>query len=1798
MISLVTKKVILTIMLLSLIVPVSAQIDNEFWFSIPYATPRHQSPVTAVLNISVPHYFDTIRTCNKDDIYLPDTIIITMPANPAYDTIFVHMEPESFTTINVPQATTTTSLHTAVDNSSFLIQSLRGTNFSVYYELTRPLNPEFFSLKGKNALGRDFFTPFQTFWRNQNHGGWTTPYEPAYSAINIVATQNNTTVTIYPTNDTYEGFGAGGSFTITLNRGETYRVVPAPCPGPDPDDGRPCTRGAERLAGTQVKSDKPISITLSDCSVVKSGWDMAGDQIVPIRNMKGNYTVGRNYVIMRGQLSNNNSGERILFVGTEDNTEIKIDGIVIGNIDQGEQISYQIMAGTSSIFAECSKPTYVYHMSGFGEEVGAAQIPSIDGCTGSLEVSFVRSIDRPFFLNLMCEGEDAKDSFFIETSLGTQWINSNKFEEVAGSGYWALKDTEKQFDWIPIGEPVRIYNTVYPFHLGVITGRQTGDGCRYGYFSDYQELETFAVTAESNTPFLIGCQACVQLQAGGGIEYEWSPSEYFENPEDVTKKEPLAFPPLGAVTTFSVRVTHPCFGDEIKQITIFLPHLPNAFFSVTRQHGCAPMEVKFSNASENAFRYVWDFGDGTPPVTVFNKDPIYRTFHNTTDTVKRYIVSLTILSNEGCYDEFIDTITVYPEINAGFTKTDTSGCHPLIVDFTDTSSGNTDTWIWHFGDGGTATDTNVSHTFTNTSRNDTTYDVMMVASSPFLCRDTAYTNVIVSPWIETGFTIDTAFACAQFEATLYNISNHVDTFFLDFGDGNDTSMTSWNKITHLYENTTNNPVIYTITLIGINEEGCGDTLSRDITVLPEVSADFTIDEESGCDSTQISTTNLSVGHDMSYKWDFGDGSSSTAFAPKHRFFNKTNDSINYTIQLVVESDYFCQDTHQIIFTSYPYIEARFAIDTTEGCPPFPVTIHNTSIGVDNYSWSFGDGNLSTSSDATVQHTYQNSSFTEDSTHTVELYASNRFGCADSLSREITVYKNIEASFSPDTNASCSPGHFNFYSTSQGASSFFWNFDDGGTSVQIDSASHTYPINNNDTSKIYHVGLLVVSKDNNCYSIADTTILVHPYNKAVFSVENYLDCSPFNASFENSSIGTSNTYRWFIDGVQDLSAPSTKTTYTNSFSNPGANNLIYQIRLEAENNEGCLSEHIDSVAVYPEITAQFNFLPDTGGCSPFPVAFTNTSVNANDYLWNFGDQSSSVQTNPSHTFYNYSKIEDTSYVVRLIAKNHDCADTTYRTFAAYAVPLADFEVDNNSDCPPFDVTITNNSLLTSGQFDWDFGDGQQETNASPSFTHTYNNPDSTINSYKLQLNVETTTGCKDSVSTQIQVYPQVIADFSYDSAGCSRFASQFTNLSTNAYQYYWDFDNGEYSNSISPKQDFVNTSDSNQNFTIHLHASSEYNCEDSINRTVTVFPTPQSRFMADPTLIIYYNDPEPVIQIENQTPYRLSWDYEWLFGDGTSSNTDDEFLSKTYTGWGPKEDNFRYTVILIATNAENPACTDTTSNIIIVKPPVPTGEIVSPDSAGCAPLSVNFNVLTEYEDSVIWDFNDGNYATIHSPSHTFNNSGFYNVQVTVYGEGGVNYDYKTIEVFHTPVVDFAVDPKTVQLPDADVHFFNQSKYGYTYLWDFGDGNTSTKESPWHKYKKEEGKSITLIVTSEEGCVSSLTKNNIVQVEAPGIVKLPNAFTPDLTGPSGGKYQDGDVHSYIFRPHWDGIDEDEYLFQIFNRWGERIFETTDVWTGWDGYYKNKLCKQDVYVWKVKGKFLNETTFEKVGTVTLLR
>jgi PKD repeat protein len=271
---------------------------------------------------------------------------------------------------------------------------------------------------------------------------------------------------------------------------------------------------------------------------------------------------------------------------------------------------------------------------------------------------------------------------------------------------------------------------------------------------------------------------------------------------------------------------------------------------------------------------------------------------------------------------------------------------------------------------------------------------------------------------------------------------------------------------------------------------------------------------------------------------------------------------------------------------------------------------------------------------------------------------------------------------------------------------------------------------------------------------------------------------------------------------------------------------------------------------------------------------------------------------------------------------------------------------------------------------------------------------------------------------------------------------------------------------------------------------------------------------------------------------------------------------------------------------------------VVPKPLPVASF-EPDTSGCTPFTVQFKNKSLYGEAYIWDFGDNTYSTEENPSHTYFVPDNYTVKLTVYNITGQSVHNAIITVFQNPTAIFNAYPTNIINNKQIVVFSNYSYYDSLSLWRFGDGSTSDEREPFHKYEKPGAYTVSLTVVSKDGCIDSTVLKTPVIVEwKQGYIKYPNVFKWNGTGPTGGTWEDGmyPEMDFVFRPFFENVIE--YKLQIFNRWGVLIYESNDLYKGWDGYFEGtNLAKQDVYVWKATGRYADGEYFDKVGDVTFL-
>ena len=491
------KLYLLSFLLLLVSFVAQAQTDTAFWFAAPQVTYNGGG-----LHSNRPIYL-RITTFSSSA-----SITVSEPANINFVTKTINIAAFSSATLDLtPDIDQIESKPpNQVLNYGLYIQST--SLVTAYYEESSQDNPEMFVLKGKNALGTNFLIPAQNLMDNDS-----TKAPPAYSAFDIVATEDNTTVTITPAKDII-GHAAGTTFTVVLNKGQSFSSAAV------------AYLAAGHLMGSIVTSDKPIAITIKDDSIGGGGYyaclDLAGDQIVPIS------IIGTKYISIPGYL-NNAPGvpptDWVFIMATQNNTTITINGKQEAVLNTGQ--TYKRGAYDSTLYIDASLPVYTLHLSGFSCEVGHALLPTIE-CTGSTAVGFTRSLSIPLFMNILVPtGGETGFTF----NGGTTVIQTSMFDTVPfTNGLWKYARIQVSTSDLPAGAGAVVTNSLQEFHLGVIHG--DNNGCRYGYFSDFNHFtEKVSTSALNNTV----CENdLVQLLCDVGntlfVNYQWKgPNGYTSN---------------------------------------------------------------------------------------------------------------------------------------------------------------------------------------------------------------------------------------------------------------------------------------------------------------------------------------------------------------------------------------------------------------------------------------------------------------------------------------------------------------------------------------------------------------------------------------------------------------------------------------------------------------------------------------------------------------------------------------------------------------------------------------------------------------------------------------------------------------------------------------------------------------------------------------------------------------------------------------------------------------------------------------------------------------------------------------------------------------------------------------------------------------------------------------------------------------------------------------------------------------------------------------------------------------------
>ncbi len=1091
---------------------------------------------------------------------------------------------------------------------------------------------------------------------------------------------------------------------------------------------------------------------------------------------------------------------------------------------------------------------------------------------------------------------------------------------------------------------------------------------------------------------------------------------------------------------------------------------PTASFNMDVTSGCPPLTVNFTNTSTLATNYFWDFGDGT---TSTAQHPSH-----TFNAIGQYHVMLIVSDATGCVDTLLHPTAVnVSAATVNYTVPPSIlGCAPHPVNFSDASGAAS--FLWDFGDGTTSTDPNPYHVYSVPG----TYTVALTTWMPNGGCEQHIPNfqTFVVDGADPGFTY-TVSPCPPYEVFFTDTSLNTSGWQWSFGDGGTSNA---QHPSHLYPG----PGTYNVTLVATTPNGCNTTLqANNSVVITGLGANASAVTADTVLPLNVQFYANSTGATY-WIWSFGDGDSSTLENPVHVYTTPGP----YNISLTIGND-------SCVFT-YDYPPMSFGSSHGSGgglgggplpppprvyhCAPFTVNFSSPDMSALSWTWVFGDGD--TSFVANPEHSYSDSG-----AFVPVLYMLNSLGILDTIVFTDTFFVVQPISdFEIQTTNLCN-GVIVDLSTTTPGTDYLWNFGNG-TTVTTPTASYTYPYANSS----YMVSLSV-EDTNGCPSFVAKSFAVNASSPLSSNIRR--TCAGDSVLFSPGNVNYA-SYQWdFGDG----SFSSSKNP-KHAFADSG----YYSVSLIVTDVNGCsLTFNLAYQIEVIDPLADFTYTPPVSNCTTLFVQFVNNSTGSNSWFWDFGDGTTSIMENPTHTY------QDTGYYdVTLIASRSICSSSITIPQAFFVSNLiADFQSSISGDCVPSVLTLTDLSH-DAASWRWDFGDGDTSSLQNPVHTYLTNPGDS------ITLTVTDVNGCARTMSALAPVLTE--AKFASDeTGGCIPLGVQFSDSSTNAVSWEWNFGDGNTSALQNPSH--VYQGDGFYNVTLIVTAGT--GCRDTIvldsmiqvNTPVAAFSidtvTGCSPFMAD---------------FDDQSINAVAWN--WNFGNGSFSGNQDPSLIYSAPGY--------YDVKLVVENIFG--CKDSVDfdSLIHVRGPQPDFHVSG--SSGCAPYPVNFNNVSLNGVYFEWQFGDGEQDTVVNPLHIYNDPGTYMVSLFAYDSSGCSaiYTYPVpVTVGSSPVTSFIVNTISGCAP-LQVTIDDTGTSADSLVWDFGDGTVVTGNAPAHTYVTPGVYAITLIAYNAEGCTDTMIYPDSVYVNSQPSV----AFSADITaGCNPVTVQFTDASSGTFNPvyNWD-------------------------------------------------------------------
>lgn len=900
---------------------------------------------------------------------------------------------------------------------------------------------------------------------------------------------------------------------------------------------------------------------------------------------------------------------------------------------------------------------------------------------------------------------------------------------------------------------------------------------------------------------------------GSPMQYKW---RYGNVSTDTGKSVQKSFSSSGVYLVKLIAITkNNCIDSSFT--TVKIHDQPQPAFSLSSNSQCLTANsFSATNLSTIALgggtlTYGWKFGNGKSDVAT---NPTWS--YTTTNT---YTVTLYANSSNFCIDSLKKVVSVNPNPLVSFKLSDTAEClknNEFKLTNTSTISSGTLYYSWDFGNSQKSNGTSPIVNYSTEGN----YYIKLVAKSSLGCTDSIRKLVKVYAQPIAKFTVNSQMQCIRGNYFQFGNNSIINSgtmnYVWNFGDSTISSLTN---AMHGYKYPSNKIV----KLVATSQLGCKDSASLPLSIKPNPKASFYVNDSIQCkngnDFVFMNNSKISDGLLLA-NWNFGDNVIQSSFIGRH---NYTNSGI-YKVLLTMNSNFNCSDTISkfIKVTNQPVVS--FTLNQNSSCfkdNNFRTNNSTTYNGTEqvNYTWKFSDGDIS----------YLNitdKSFATDGKKTISLFAVTSEGCADSITKTVTVYPQGKSQIQLFDTIQCLKGNkFTFGNLSRLEGEKFsilsWNFGDG----TIDTVLSVKPV----TYEYSDTGLfmveLITTTENLCQDKSSGFVRVVPMPKAAYTQSGVSFCEndqqfEFAAKPIESNVVLS---KWEIEKktIQNID------TLKYAFGYPGK----YTVKYILFTNYGC-SDTASTKAIVNEAPIAKILSDKIEQClenNKFNFSNLSSGNSVPDESWIFHDgpyldlRTGSTQ----EVVFEYSGKQ----LIELIVENDSsCIDTA--TAFVTVNPFASANIDIANVCQNTFSEIKANATISSGKiktYEWNLGDGRNTVDSAPSHKYAY------AGKYFVNLILKSDKGCQSKFIDSTIVFPNPIARILNltPRATILKDTIQFMDSSDNTVSYEWSF--GDAANSMSfessPKNGFGDTG----NFNVQLVVTSADGCNDTTTKMVRVWP---------------------------------------------------------------------------------------------------------------------------------------------------------------------------------------------------------------------------------------------------------------------------------------------------------------------------------------------------------------------------